>query len=292
MSFVLVFAPLPADARVTRADLDARLRRIGIDDPLAGARDGALARGDGVFETIAVVDHSVQSWSDHLARFLRSARILDLPAPHPGQWEHAIATALEVIPARERWSLRLTLGRGTPETGVTAWLQAEPARVRTLPPGEGLAVVSLARGLSIDAGRTTPWLLSGAKTLSYAVNMAALREAKRRGADDVIFTSTDGFALEGPTSSLLVRVDGRFLSPEPADAILPGTTVVAAIEWLRSRGFSADYERVPVDLLGRVDAAWLISSLRLAAPVRTLDGRDLARSTELTASLNDALNSR
>src|SRR5690625_7099343 len=68
-----------------------------------------------------------------------------------------------------------------------------------------MKVVTLDRGLASTVVDTSPWLLPGAKTLSYAVNMAATREAVRRGAEDVLFVSTDGYALEGPTSTLLVR---------------------------------------------------------------------------------------
>ncbi len=53
----------------------------------------------------------------------------------------------------------------------------------------------LDRGYRHDAERTSPWLLAGAKTLSYAVNRAMLREAARRGADDAIFVSSDGYVL-------------------------------------------------------------------------------------------------
>jgi 4-amino-4-deoxychorismate lyase len=41
-----------------------------------------------------------------------------------------------------------------------------------------------------------------------------------------------------------------------------------------------------VPQLRAADAAWLVSSVRLAAPVRELDGRALAVDTDLTASIN------
>ena len=43
----------------------------------------------------------------------------------------------------------------------------------------GVRVLLLDRGFTVDAATTSPWLLAGAKTLSYGVNMAALRYAGR-----------------------------------------------------------------------------------------------------------------
>ena len=75
--------------------------------------------------------------------------------------------------------------------------------------------MTLARGLPADGAADMPWLLAGAKTLSYALNMAALRHAERHGAGDVIFVSSDGYILEGPRSTVViadrVRERGRKL---------------------------------------------------------------------------------
>ena len=70
--------------------------------------------------------------------------------------------------------------------------------------------MTLARGLPADGVADMPWLLAGAKTLSYAVNMAALRHAERHGAGDVIFVSSDGHVLEGPRSTVVIatEIDG------------------------------------------------------------------------------------
>ena len=90
----------------------------------------------------------------------------------------------------------------------------------------------LDRGYDSDVAERAPWLLLGAKTLSYAVNMAALRYARKHGADDVIFTSSDGRVLEGPTSTvLLAHVEQTkapaahgppLITPQLDSGILPG----------------------------------------------------------------------
>ncbi|WP_258935329.1 aminotransferase class IV [Nesterenkonia pannonica] len=55
----------------------------------------------------------------------------------------------------------------------------------------------LDRGYDADLADRAPWLLLGAKTLSYAVNMAALRHAKANGHNDAIFVTPREQVLEG-----------------------------------------------------------------------------------------------
>nr|BFF12374.1 hypothetical protein GCM10025699_36770 [Microbacterium flavescens] len=149
--------------------------------------------------------------------------------------------------------------------------------------------MTLDRGYSIDTPARAPWLLLGAKTLSYAVNMAALREAKRRGADDAIFVSSDGFVLEAPTSSLVLKEGDRFVTPAPNGGILHGTTQLGLFDHLASLGHETAYETIPVGRLATADAAWLLSSVRLAVPIIAIDGAELTADRELTASFNQFL---
>jgi 4-amino-4-deoxychorismate lyase len=116
--------------------------------------------------------------------------------------------------------------------------------------------------------------------------MAALREARRRGADDAIFITSDAVVLEAPTASLIVKSGDRFITPAPTGGILHGTTQVSLFDYLAGRGLETAYEIVPVSSLAQADAAWLVSSVRLAAPITAIDGVDLPVDAALSADIN------
>ncbi|GAA2983933.1 4-amino-4-deoxychorismate lyase [Microbacterium terrae] len=283
--FALVIEPAASDD--SRTDFGGTFTEIDPSAPALSVGELSTQRGDGIFESIGVIDGHAQEVDAHLDRLAHSASICDLPAPSARQWRQAIDIAATHCPADAEAVIKLILSRGvehgpTPTAWVTAAEAADNTRART----EGITVVTLDRGYGIDVPARAPWLLLGAKTLSYAVNMASIREAKRRGADDAVYVTSDGFVLEAPTASLILRVDGRFVTPAPNGGILHGTTQLSLFEHLEALGEETSYETVPVSMLGEADAAWLVSSVRLAAPIRRIDGRDLALDAEATASFN------
>ena len=193
--------------------LDGEVRDPG--EPLLFGDDLAAVRGDGVFETLLVRDGSACLLESHLRRLAHSAVMLDLPAPDPDAWRRAVDTAVRQWAAQtlDEGALRLVYSRGRESgAGPTGYLtvSALPQRVRTSR-ADGVAAVLLDRGLPAAGVQTMPWLLAGAKTLSYAMNMAALRHAASHGADDVIFISSDGCKRMKPRSIQRVAP-----APEPA----------------------------------------------------------------------------
>jgi 4-amino-4-deoxychorismate lyase len=286
--------------------LDGELHEPGA--PLLYADDLAAVRGDGIFETLLIRDGRPCLLEAHLGRLTESATMMDLPAPELPRWRAAIGVAVErwladgggegvlrLVYSRGRESGSPPAGAGGLATSCTAFatIGAVPARVADAR-STGVAAVTLARGLSAEGTTDMPWLLAGAKTLSYAVNMAALRHAERCGAGDVIFVGSDGLILEGPRSTVVIATqrDGApaLLTPPPWYPILRGTTQQALFEVARNNGYKCDYQALrPADLFA-AQGIWLVSSITLAARVHTLDGKPLQQAplTGEIAELVDA----
>ncbi len=249
------------------------------DVPLLCGDDLAAVRGDGVFETLLVRDGRACLVEAHLQRLTHSAGMLDLPEPDLAAWRAAIATAASHWAAStpDEAALRLVYTRGR-ESGSapTAYVTVQPLADRVADARrDGISAVVLDRGLPSAGTDAMPWLLAGAKTLSYAVNMAALRHAARLGADDVVFVSSDGHILEGPRSTVVIASDDCLLTPPPWFPILRGTTQQALFEVARGKGFDCDYRALTLADLFAAQGVWLISAITLGARVHTLDGRRL-----------------
>lgn len=282
--FALMIDPVAAEEQ--RSDYADTFTQVDAAAPALSVGELSTQRGDGVFESIGVVDGHAQEVVPHLERLAHSARLCDLPVPNLAQWRQAIDRAAAQLGAGES-VIKLILSRGV-EHGPTptAWVTAAPASDFSAVRENGVSVVTLDRGYDLGAAERAPWLLLGAKTLSYAVNMAALREAHRRGADDAIFLSSDGYVLEAPTASLILRFGNGFMTPAPNGGILHGTTQLSVYEYLAAQGFDVGYDRIPATDLTQADAAWLVSSVRLAAAITAVDGESLPVDSTLTAEVN------
>jgi 4-amino-4-deoxychorismate lyase len=258
------------------------------DRPQVRVDDLGLMRGDGVFETILVTSGQPREMGPHLDRLARSAAMLDLPAPDRDAWTACARLVLDNWTGGDELALKLVYtrgidgGDGTP-TGFALAMDIAPTVLRQRQ--DGVAAITLERGIEPGAAERAPWLLLGAKALSYAVNMAAIREAARRGADEVVFTESGDSVLEGPTSTVVVA-DGRTLRTPPSTlGILPGTTQYALFRAAEKADWTVKIEPVKVADLHRADGVMLASSVRKITRVHTLDGTELAETPGLHAEL-------
>ncbi|MCG7304021.1 aminotransferase class IV [Pseudoglutamicibacter albus] len=272
-------------------------------DPAAGwlrLDDAGVTRGDGVFETLLYRRGRIRSVIEHLARMERSAAALALEIPPAAVWERAIALGLDAFLGQDadgepEASIRCVATRGAPGTGPACFVTLSPVPARD-PDPKPIKVLTLDRGYDSGAAQRAPWLLLGAKTLSYAVNVAALTYAKKHGADDAIFVTSDGLILDGLTASVVASYrsgegSGQIVvrTPSVETGGLAGTTVAAVSEAARALGWEVEAVPMrPADLL-TADALWLASSVKMLRPVSHVDGVEVGVDAQLHRILSHAL---
>jgi 4-amino-4-deoxychorismate lyase len=241
-------------------------------EPVVRADDDGLTRGRAVFETMRVYDGRPFRLQEHLARLAGSAGRVGLARPPLSELEELTELVLDAAGAPDA-TLRITWTPGPPDgepTGfalvgpIPDWI--EPARER------GQRLVSLHQ-----PRRDEPWLLPATKSTSYAVNMAAETEAKRRGADDALFVDTGGIVLEGPVTNIWWRRGSTLHTPSLDLGILAGETRAALLELAPGCGFVVEEGAYPLEHALAADEAFTSSSVREVMPVVRLDDQLLQR---------------
>ncbi|WP_239020796.1 aminodeoxychorismate lyase [Nakamurella antarctica] len=250
------------------------------NSPLIRVDDLGVLRGEGVFETLLVVSGQVRDLSEHLARLQVSAHLSDMTTPPIAAWHRGIDAVLTAWREPAEMVLRLTATRGS-ETGAqpTCFVTGTQVPEKIRQQREGISVLTLDRGHSGAAAATLPWLLTGVKSISYAVNMSALRYARAHGADDALFVGTDGHVLEGATAAVVVARGDTLITP-PEDGILPSITVRRLFHHAALDGWTTEESPLTRTDLIAADGVWLVSSVRLLAPVTSIDSGKIRISSD------------
>ena len=270
---------------------------VDASQPHFSPRAQGIARGDGIFETMLFDGERVKKMDEHLWRLNRSGKIAGIEVPADEHWHRAVDTAVSqwryepgegLIPGEAMVKLFVLRGYAPENPEGYAWVLVTPMP-QALRPTKPIKVILLDRGFTSTTAQSSPWLLLGAKTLSYATNMAALREAHRRGADDVLFTTTDGLVLEAPTASVFIKRGHTLITTPPEIGVLPGTTQRVLFRAAEEAGWNTAVERLTPQDLKQADAVWLSSSGRLLSQVGWLDDEQISLDDEAHAALMELL---
>ena len=261
-------------------------------EPVLHADDEAFLRGRAAFETIRVYGGRPFRLDDHLERLRASAERLTLPDGEAAQFRPLVEQALAAA-AEPDAVLRLYLTPGREGGGRATAL----AMVSTLPPdlearrARGMRAITVPLGLDPTLRVDAPWLLGGVKSTSYAVNMAAETEARRRGADDAVFLASGHIVLEGPVTNVWWRAGRELFTPALELGILAGVTRAVLLEEAAGLGYEVREGAYPVEHLAAAEEAFTSSSVREVMPVVELDGEPVGdgRPGAAAAALQAAL---
>ena len=244
-----------------------------VDDPTAPvvrADDHGLVVGDGVFETVEVVDGRPFALTRHLRRLRDSARGLGLDVDDAFV-RAGVEAVLADAPSRARLRITMTGGPspyGSDRGGAGPTVLVATAGLPEWPPTTDVAVVPWTRN---ERSAT-----AGLKTTSYADNVVALRYAHDRGAAEAIFANTRGEVCEGTGSNVFFEYDGALVTPPLDSGCLGGITRELLIEWLRDDGVPVHELATPIAAFLRAREAFITSTTRGVQPIRAVDGAPLA----------------
>ncbi|MEJ3655560.1 branched-chain amino acid transaminase [Actinomycetes bacterium KLBMP 9759] len=274
---------------------------VAADEAAVSVHANALSYGTGTFEGIRAcwnAEHEqlyLLEALEHYRRLARSARILGLPLRFTP--EQLVAASVELLrrnDVRADAYLRPLLIQSG---------DVLPVRMHDVPTRLSIAATPMPgdyidpRGVRcmVSTWRRAPDAAAANRakvTGGYPGPAMAKTDAMRRGFDEAIMLTLDGFVAEATTSNVLLRTGGTWVTPPGTDDILEGITrrqVMTLIEELT--GGAVVERRVQRTELYTADEVLLCGTAAGIVPVVEIDDRQIGtgRPGELTGRLAASL---
>jgi branched-chain amino acid aminotransferase len=236
-------------------------------------QDRGFLLGDGVFETVAVINHKPLWLDEHLQRMAHAAAELGIAFNAAGSF----AGLTEVLKKSEAPCevLRITLSRGKAARGL-AGDGKSPSLLITLDEFSARNFFQPCR-LTVSQVRRNEFAPSSRlKTLSYIDGIAAAREVAG-DADDALMLNTSGHVASATVANIFALQGDELVTPSLDQGVLPGITRRILLDHARKLGLKPAERTVSLEDLVRADAVFLCNSLRFIRLVMTLNGEPLGK---------------
>lgn len=259
---------------------------VAYENTIAIHADDRILLGDGLFETLKVVDKTPHYPDLHWSRIKTSAESLGIAfdVTYPS-WiamlQHAIESqnytvnGLKVILSAGR------APRSLESFGHKPWMLCQTFSYT--PPKETLRLVSA----SWRRDAKNP--LYQIKSINYLEAILARREAKASGADDALFFNLDQHATDTTVANLVVIQHDEVITPKLTDGVLPGITRGRLQVLCKSLGVRFQEMSVSREMLMAADALFVTNALFGIRAVSNFDGKSFPVNHPFMATFNQVL---
>ena len=243
--------------------------------------DRAFLYGDGLFETMRVVNGKPFRWWDHMERLRKGGDFLGIKIPFACKTLEKSAAELIAQNKMPDALMRITVSRGIGPRGYSPKGADKPTLVMSLHPAPAS---TSARWKLRTASQRLPAgdKLAQFKTANKLAQILARAEAEAAGADEALLCNTDGFVVEGASSNLFWIESGTVCTPPLASGILAGVTRAVTLELCKQLGLSVAERQITPGKLLRADGVFLTLSSLGVVEASALDGESLGRSAIAT----------
>ncbi len=239
--------------------------------------DRAFLYGDGLFETMRVMNGKPFRWWDHMERLRKGGDFLGIKIPFGCKSLEKFAAELIAQNKMPDALMRLTVSRGVGPRGYSPKGADKPTLVMTLQPAP---VATLGRWKLATASLRLPAgdALAQFKSANKLAQVLARAEADAAGADEAVLLNTDGHVVEGASSNLFWIEDKTVCTPPLTDGLLAGVTRAVTMEICKSLSLPVVEKAVTLEQLRRADGVFLtLSSIGVVEAI-ALDDAPLATS--------------
>lgn len=230
------------------------------DAARVSVHDRGFNYGDGVFETILVVDGQPVWWDAHLARLRHGCARLGIAFP-----EHSVFVPGTV--AAKRSALKIVVTRGVGERGYSPANAGEPTVVVT--EHEAPAPLQFVAVRWCDLRLAPQPALAGLKHLNRLENVLARGEWSDPAIGEGLLRDADDRVICATAANVFVVRDGEVLTPRLDRCGVAGITRA----WVMAQLPVAEAELTRTDIES-ADELFLTSSLRGILPVTRLGSRE------------------
>lgn len=244
--------------------------------------DRSFQLGDGLFESIRVLDGLPFQWTEHLARLTAGARFLRIQLPYTAARLQQAATQLIARHRGVDGVLRIHLSRGIGSRGYSPRGADSPVVVLSFFPSPATPASTrrwklITASVRLVAGDP----LGRFKTASKLAHVVARMEAEAAGADEALLLDTAGHVAEAAASNVFWVRGPRILTPPLATGALAGITRGLIRELCRDLALTFAERHVRIADLKRADAVFLTTSPLGIISVSHLDGARLNSSPQV-----------
>lgn len=244
----------------------------GQPNNLISVLDRGFQYGDGLFETLAVIDGKAALFERHLARLRHGCQRLGISEP---DFEKLRSEVQQVISGTAKGVLKIIITRGAGGRGYSPQNASEPTRIIYTSPWPeypeenqllGVQACICTTRLSINER------LAGIKHLNRLEQVLARGEWNDANIREGVMLDTAGQVVEGTMSNLFLVAGEIIKTPKLDRCGVDGIMRGVVIEQAEKIGLEVQESRLSPEDLKKAKSLFFTNSLIGIWPVRTLDG--------------------